>query len=319
MYPLLLKPTLKDYIWGGQKLKTEYNKQSDKSIIAESWELSCHKDGVSIISNGNLNGVSLEKYIDSDRRKILGTKCDRFDNFPILVKLIDAKNNLSIQVHPDNEYAQKNEGQYGKTEMWYIVDCEPDSFIYYGLNHDLSVDEFKEKINNNTILESLNEVRVKKGDVFFIESGTIHAICSGILLAEVQQNSNVTYRVYDYNRLGADGKPRDLHINKAIEVTNLKKQANAKTKYITEENPNYYKKLLSKCDYFSTYNIVINSKISLTTNGESFHCILCLKGNPNIIYNNFIVQIKKGQTVFMPANLGNYIIEGNSEILYITL
>lgn len=319
MYPLLLKPIIKDYIWGGQKLKTEYNKQSDKDILSESWELSCHDDGISIIGNGELSGTSLQDYINTDRKNILGTKCNNFNYFPILVKLIDAKDNLSIQVHPDNEYALINEGQYGKTEMWYIIDCEPDSYIYYGFNRDLSKDEFKERINNNTFLETLNKVKVKKGDVFFIEAGTLHAICSGILLAEVQQNSNVTYRIYDYNRLGNDGMPRKLHIDKAVEVTNLKKQANAKTKYITEENPNYYKKLLSKCDYFSTYNIVINSKISLTTNGESFHCILCLKGNPNIIYNDFIVQIIKGQTVFMPANLGNYIIEGNSEILYITL
>lgn len=319
MYPLILRPILKDYIWGGQRLKTEYNKQSDKSVIAESWELSCHKDGISIISNGELSGVSLEEYINSDRRNILGVKCERFDNFPILVKLIDAKNNLSIQVHPDNEYALKNEGQYGKKEMWYIVDCELDSYIYYGLNQDLSVDEFKEKINNNTILESLNAVKVQKGDVFFIESGTLHAICSGILLAEVQQNSNVTYRVYDYNRPGADGKPRDLHINKAVEVTNLKKQVTEKTKYTTEETPDYCKHLLSKCDYFSTYNIIIKSKMNLITNGESFHCVLCLNGNPNIIYNDFNVQIKKGQTIFIPANLGIYTIEGKCELLFITL
>lgn len=319
MYPLVLKPTLKDYIWGGRKLKTDYNKQSDKNIVAESWELSCHKDGISIINNGELKGVSLEKYINSDRRKILGSKCDKFDNFPILVKLIDAKNNLSIQVHPDDEYAQKNEGQYGKKEMWYIIDCNPDSYIYYGLNKDLSIDEFQERIKNNTILESLNKVNVKKGDVFFIEPGTLHSICGGILLAEVQQNSNVTYRVYDYNRVGPDGNYRDLHINNAVEVANLRKQSNSYTSCIEEINPDYCKKLLSKCEYFSAYHIAIDNKIELIANGESFHCILCLNGSTDIIYKDTNMQIMKGQTVFIPAGLGAYKIQGACEILFITL
>lgn len=319
MYPLLLKPTIKDYIWGGQKLKTEYNKQSDKNVLAESWELSCHKDGLSIINNGVLSGMSLEDYINSDRKNILGTKCEKFEYFPILVKLIDAKDNLSIQVHPDNEYALKNEGQYGKTEMWYIVDCEPNSFIYYGFNRDLTNNEFIERIKNNSFLETLNAVKVKKGDVFFIESGTLHAICSGILLAEVQQNSNITYRVYDYNRLGIDGKPRELHIEKSVEVANLNKQNTEIAKYIAEENFDYYKRLLLKCDYFSTYNISIYNKINLSANGESFHCILCLNGESNIISDEVNLKINKGQTVFIPAKLGNYTIEGKSEILFITL
>lgn len=319
MYPLLLKPAIKDYIWGGQKLKTGYNKESDKDTLAESWELSCHRDGLSIISNGELSGTSLEDFINTDRRNILGTKCDKFEYFPILVKLIDAKDNLSIQVHPDNEYAIKNEGQYGKTEMWYVVDCEPDSFIYYGFNRDLSKDEFKERIKNNTLLETLNAVNVKKGDVFFIEAGTLHSICSGILLAEVQQSSNVTYRIYDYNRLGNDSNLRELHIEKAVEVTDLKKQSTEDVRYILEENSDYCKKLLSKCEYFSTYNIVIKNGISLSADGESFHCILCLDGELIIKYKDTDLSFYKGQTVFIPANLGNYRIEGQGEVLFITL
>lgn len=319
MYPLLLKPVIKDYIWGGQKLKTEYNKQSYKDVLAESWELSCHEDGISIIGNGEFSGTSLEDYINTDRKNILGTKCDNFNYFPILVKLIDAKDNLSIQVHPDNEYALKNEGQHGKSEMWYIIDCEPDSFIYYGFNKDLSIDEFKDKIKNNTLLETLNAVMVKKGDVFFIEAGTLHAICSGILLAEVQQNSNVTYRIYDYNRLGNDGAPRELHIGKAIEVIDLKKQYTKDVQYTLEENYDYCKRLLSKCDYFSTYNIVIKNCINLSADSESFHCILCLNGDLNIKYIDSNLSLNKGQTVFIPANLGNYKIEGQGEVLFITL
>jgi len=319
MYPILLSPTIKDYMWGGQKLKTDYGKQSDYSILAESWELSCHNDGMSIISNGELKGTSLQDYINMDSRKILGTKCDKFGYFPILVKLIDAKDNLSIQVHPDNEYALKNEGQYGKTEMWYVVDCEPDSFIYYGFSRDLSVDEFVKRIENNTFLEILNKVKVNKGDVFYIQSGTLHAICSGILLAEVQQNSNITYRIYDYNRKGANGKPRELHVKKAVDVINLKKQELQSISFNYEETQNYSKQLLSKCEYFTTQNIKIKNEIDLIADGESFHCLLCLDGNLNILSETSSVQLKKGQTAFIPANLGSYKLQGISELLFITL
>ena len=319
MYPLLLYPTIKDYIWGGQKLKTDYGKQSNYNKLAESWELSCHDDGMSIISNGELRGTALQDYINTDREKILGTKCGKFEYFPILVKLIDAKDNLSIQVHPDNEYALKNEGQYGKAEMWYIVDCEPDSFIYYGFNRDLSVDEFLKKIDTNTFLETLNAVKVKKGDVFNIQSGTLHAICSGILLAEIQQNSNVTYRIYDYNRLDNNGEPRELHVNKAVDVVNLKKQELQVNTNINEENGDYSKQLLSKCEYFTTHNIKIKDEINLIANGETFHCLLCLDGNLNIFSGTSSVQLKKGQTVFIPANLGPYRLQGISELLFITV
>ncbi len=319
LYPLILKPTIKDYIWGGQKLKTEYNKYSEHNKLAESWELSCHKDGMSIIDNGEFCGLSLQDYINRDRKGILGTKCCKSEYFPILVKLIDAKDNLSIQVHPDNEYALTNEGQYGKTEMWYIIDCKPGSIIYYGLNRDLSRTEFIEKIKNNTFLDTLNAVKVKKGDVFLIESGTIHAICSNTLIAEIQQNSNITYRIYDYNRCGNDGKPRDLHIEKALDVTSLKKQKLQAEIYDIEETTYYSKQKLVECDYFTTYKVAINKEINLTADGETFHCLLCLDGILDIHYNNSNISFKKGQTIFIPANMGNYKIKGIGEILFVTL
>ncbi len=319
MYPMILKPTIKDYIWGGNRLKTEYNKQSDGSILAESWELSCHKEGMSVINNGVLSGTPLHNYISSDKVKILGEMSKKFEDLPILVKLIDAKDNLSIQVHPDNNYALKNEGQYGKTEMWYILDCEPNSFIYYGLNRNLKPGEFTERIKNNLLLETLNVVKVKKGDVFFIEPGTVHAICGGILLAEIQQNSNITYRIYDYNRLGNDGRPRELHISKALDVTNMKKLNLNPPESIAEENINYKKRLLSKCDYFTVYNIRINGEISLLADGESFHCILCLEGSPELYHGKHLIRMLKGQTIFIPANMGSYKIVGNCELLFISL
>ena len=216
---LKLKPACKDYLWGGHRLVDEYNVDYDGEILAEAWELSCHPDGPSMIMNGPYEGKSLREYLDIVGMEALGTHCRRFREFPILTKFIDARDNLSIQVHPNNGFALQNEGQYGKTEMWYVLDAEEGAFLYYGFKREITREEFARRIEENTLLEVLNAVPVKKGDVLFIESGTLHAIGKGILIAEIQQNSNVTYRVYDYGRVGKDGKKRDLHIEKALAVT----------------------------------------------------------------------------------------------------
>ena len=216
---LKLKPSCKDYLWGGHRLVDEYNIEYDGEILAEAWELSCHPDGPSMIMNGPYAGKTLQEYLDIEGMEVLGTHCRRFREFPILTKFIDARDNLSIQVHPSNGFALQNEGQYGKTEMWYVLDAEEGAFLYYGFKEEITREEFAQRIKENTLLEVLNAVPVKKGDVLFIESGTLHAIGKGILIAEIQQNSNVTYRVYDYGRVGKDGKKRDLHIEKALAVT----------------------------------------------------------------------------------------------------
>lgn len=208
---LKLKPSCKDYIWGGSRLKKEYGIGYDGEVLAEAWELSCHPDGPSYIVNSRYAGKTLQQYIDEEGKEVLGTHCRRFRDFPILTKFIDAKDNLSIQVHPDNRYALKNEGQYGKTEMWYVMDAGKDAFLYYGFKKEISREEFARRIQEDTLLEVLNAVPVQKGDVLFIESGTIHAIGKNILIAEIQQNSNITYRVYDYGRVGKDEKKRPAH------------------------------------------------------------------------------------------------------------
>ena len=213
---LKLKPECKDYIWGGEKLRTEFGIESGLKPLAEAWVLSCHKDGPSTIVNGPDAGLTLPQYIEKHGRGVLGGNCARFEDFPILTKFIDAKDNLSIQVHPSNEYALEHEGQYGKTEMWYVLEAEPDACLYYGFQRDISKEEYKARIENNTLTEVLNAAPVKKGDVFFIPAGTLHAICKGIVVAEIQQNSNVTYRVYDYARRGAGGQLRQLHIDQAL-------------------------------------------------------------------------------------------------------
>lgn len=303
-----LKPAFKDYIWGGTRLRDDFGKECDYDKVAESWELSCHKDGASVVENGEYAGLTLAEYIEKAGRSVLGTDCEKFDNFPILIKLIDAKDNLSVQVHPDNEYARRVEGEYGKTEMWYVVDCDLGATLLYGFKHEISKEEFAARIADNTLLEVTNAVPVKKGDVFFIEAGTLHAIGKGILIAEIQQNSNTTYRIYDYGRVGNDGKPRELHVEKAKDVTNLC-PAKQYPETPVEEKDGYKIKLLSSCEYFTTYRVDVETKAVLEADEKSFNSVLMLEGKAEIIADD-IVKAKKGDSIFIPAGTGKYAVEG---------
>lgn len=309
MKALKLLPSCKSYIWGGRKLITDFNKTFEGELLAETWELSCHKDGTSIIGSGSFNGKSLSEYINEQGKDILGNNCKRFDEFPILIKLIDAKESLSIQVHPSNEYALKNEGQYGKTEMWYIVDCGKDSSLYYGLSKEVTKDELKNRIENNTLLEVLNEVKVKKGDVFFIDAGTIHAIGKDIVIAEIQQNSNVTYRVYDFGRVGADGKGRELHINKALEVSDLKPVGKIKD----------FKPHIGECEYFTVDKLDINGDFKCNADSSSFHSLLIIEGEGSLFMEGEELKVVKGDSIFIPANSGEYNLIGRFTVLHTTV
>lgn len=310
---LKLRPSYKDYLWGGHRLVEKYNKEFDGDILAESWELSCHPDGPSYVVNGSYAGKTLQEYIDLEGKKVLGNNCQKFEEFPILAKFIDAKDNLSIQVHPDNEYALKNEGQYGKTEMWYIMDCEEGAFLYYGFKKEVSKEEFEERIKTDTLLEVLNAVPVHKGDVLFIEAGTIHAIGKGIVIAEIQQNSNVTYRVYDFGRVGKDGKKRELHIDKAVEVTNRVPISRNNTCY-----PH-----IASCDYFTVDCLNMDGKLMSSMKGsvgeESFASILIMEGEGTISCGGETIPYRKGDSFFMSAGSGEYEISGECEALITTV
>ena len=312
MSVLKLKPSCKDYLWGGHRLVEEYGKEYDGEILAETWELSCHPDGPSTIVNGAYAGKTLEEYIEAEGKEVLGTNCRRFRDFPILTKFIDAKQDLSIQVHPDNRYALKNEGQYGKTEMWYVVDAGKEAFLYYGFKKEVSKEEFARRIREDTLLEVLNAVPVQKGDVLFIESGTIHAIGKDILIAEIQQNSNVTYRVYDYGRVGKDGKKRDLHIEKAIAVTNRVPLIKSRSSY-----PH-----VADCDYFTVDKLNLDGRMMCRVEGtvseESFVSILILDGEGVVSCGNK-VSYQKGDSLFLPAGSGAYVIEGICDALITTI
>ena len=308
-----LKPACKDYLWGGHRLVEEFGVDYDGDILAEAWELSCHPDGPSIIDNGKYKGKSLQEYIDQEGMEVLGTNCRRFREFPILTKFIDARDNLSIQVHPDNAYALKNENQYGKTEMWYVLDAQEDAFLYYGFKEEISKEEFAQRIKDNTLTEVLNAVPVVKGDVLFIESGTLHAIGKGILIAEIQQNSNVTYRIYDYGRKGADGKERDLHIEQALEVTNRTP--------IRKSGQDYPH--VGNCDYFTVDKLNLDGNTMSHAQGsvgtQSFLSILILDGQGTIRCQGEVLPYKKGDSFFLPAGSGDWQIEGVCDALLTTI
>ena len=311
-YPIKLTAVCKDYIWGGSRLREEYEKIADSDKIAESWELSCHKDGESVIANGEFAGTTLTEFIEKAGKEVLGEKCCKFEYFPILIKLIDAKDKLSVQVHPDNEYAKRVEGGYGKTEMYYVVDCEPGAEVLYGFKHNVSREEFERRIKDNTLLEVINSVKVHKGDVFFIEAGTLHAIGKGILIAEIQQNSNITYRIFDYGRVGADGNPRQLHIDKAVDVTDLTPpKYSCKPMGKEEVKYGYTEQLLSKCEYFRVKKLNVQEECTLKAENDSFNSILVLDGEGELDG----VKLKKGESCFIPSGYGKYNFVGKAEII----
>lgn len=314
-----LTAPLKDYIWGGQTLKNSYNKVSDLSKVSESWELSCHKDGVSVILNGDYAGKLLTELI-ADHPEVCGTAAENFDSFPILIKLIDAADNLSVQVHPDNEYALRVEGEYGKTEVWYVLEAEEGATLIYGFAKDMTREEFAKHIEDQTLQTVLNHVPVKAGDVFFIQSGTLHGIGKGIVIAEIQQNSNTTYRVDDYGRVGADGKPRDLHVEKALEVTTLTRPENT-GKPLGEpvQKDGYCQTLLSSCVYFTVNRYEIDQKAPLCCDDRSFHAITVVDGEMTLSYGDESFSLIKGESAFVAASTGDYQLIGKGTALVSTI
>lgn len=307
-YPMKLIPTAVEAVWGGKRLMNEkWKKHTLGENIAESWELSCHEKGLSVIANGEYSSRKLEGVLQKNPQ-FLGTKAREFPFFPILVKLIDSKDNLSIQVHPDDEYALKNEGEYGKTEMWYIVEAKAGSGVYCGFKEPISKVQLERSLKEGTVTSLLNFIEVKKGDCLFIPSGTVHAICGGILLCEVQQNSSITYRLYDYDRTDASGNKRQLHIDKGVEVADTQKVV----------KPNEFSKKLSdsvtqlaSCKYFTTYEIKCEEEYSFDVGSESFVSLTVVEGSGAIMADGNCISLDLGDTVFLPAGIGKTALYGN--------
>lgn len=313
MKPFLLRPVTKDYIWGGTRLREEFGKESDSERIAESWELSCHPDGECIIASGEYSGMKLSEFV---RRypAAVGKNFRSEDRFPVLVKLIDAKSDLSIQVHPDDKYAMAHEGDSGKTEMWYIIEAEEGAGIVYGFREKLTSGQFRQAIDENSLMDKVKRVPVKAGDVFFIKPGTLHAIGKGIVLVEIQQSSNVTYRVYDYGRPGADGKPRELHIDKAVEVTDTTPSQLFEKGNIIRK-PGGSIQLLFSCEYFSAALINVSGEWSFSQEKDSFFHLLAVSGEGTADIGGEHFIIKKGTGIFVPAGEYECSIKGNCSLI----
>lgn len=317
-YPLRMKPVFKDYIWGGNTLKKLYKKDSPYKITAESWEVADHADGKSVVVGGSYDGKTLSELVKEFGKDFVGELCEcENDEFPLMLKIIDAKDSLSVQVHPDDAYAAEQGGNcQAKTEMWYILDAEAKSDLVYGFNKDITTEEFATSIKNGTLIDNLNFVPAEEGDAFFIEGGTVHAIGKGLLIAEIQQNSNTTYRVYDWDRVGADGKPRQLHVQQALEVSLTDSSVgNEKMPALTVETEDYKRTFIACCKYFATEKVQTEEFSTEETDGRSFHIILFTKKEAEIECESGAFEAQAGDAFVIPASLGEYKINGECEYL----
>lgn len=311
--PFKLKPYIYEIIWGGTRLLDDYNMTTDKKNAAEAWVLSCHEAGQSVVDGGCFDGRALGD-VCADNPSLCGKNAADCERFPILIKFIDARDNLSVQVHPTAEYCERTGKGESKTECWYILDCDEDAHLILGFKEEITREQFRTAVENGTLTEYIKEVPVKKGDFFFIESGTLHAICKGILIAEVQQSSNTTYRVFDYNRLGFDGKPRELHVNDAVAVTKCEPYS---SEYNCKADKLYtnQKQLLTDCPLFKVWETPVNGHFEDNADGDSFVSLLVLEGEGALESGDCSLALKKGESVFVPASTGAYTLSGNMKIL----
>ena len=320
-FPLTFSPILKERIWGGNKLTTVFKKGSEKTGIGESWELSDVEGDISIVLNGPLEGKSLKNLIQTYKGKLVGEKVyDAFGNsFPILIKYIDAKTPLSIQVHPSNKLAKMRHNSFGKNEMWYIMEAEEHAELIVGFNQELTQESYKRKLDEGQILEVLNTEEISKGDTFYIPTGRVHAIGSGVVLAEIQQTSDVTYRIYDYKRVDVKtGKERELHTEWALDAIDYKLHDIYKTSYTLKENESSE---LVYSPYFKTNIIQLKGTINKDYSSlDSFVIYMCVEGNAEIKCGHQTYQLNLGQTMLLPATIENIeLVSNNAKLLEVFL
>jgi mannose-6-phosphate isomerase len=314
-YPLQFIPILKERIWGGTQLKNQLNKPILSDKTGESWEISSVPNDVSVVSNGLYNGKSLNELIETFSTQLLGTRVfEQFGNqFPLLFKFIDAQQDLSIQLHPNDELAKKRHDSFGKTEMWYVMQAEEGARMIVGFKEKSSSKEYLENLNNKTLLTILDTQTVKEGDVFFLETGTIHAIGAGIVVAEIQQTSDITYRVYDFDRVDADGIPRELHVDLALDAINYDVVA-AKRSYSKVQNS---VNEVVDCPYFTTNYIEITDRVAMTSNPSTFKVLMGVSGDFELLMNNVTYTYSKGDTLLIPAGAPNFELKGTASVLEI--
>ncbi len=321
--PFRLKPAGKDYLWGGERLNDDFAKGIALNPLAETWECSTHPHGISIVDSGRFKDRLLSEVL-KEHPEFLGRHAEGKNNFPVLIKLIDAKKDLSVQVHPDDQYAFKHEnGQNGKTEFWYVLDAVRDAHIIYGLHHDCDRNTIRKSIEDGTFEYYLQKIPVKQDDLFLIRAGTIHAIGAGTLIAEIQQSSDLTYRLYDYNREGKNAQKRELHIKKALDVADLKAmQEPQQPMRVLNYSAGCAVELLARCEYFQVERVLINterirSMVSYQTDDLSFKVLLCVGGCGIVGFGNQSLPFFRGDCIFVPANSVELKLHGRAQLLSI--
>lgn len=323
----MLKPATKDYLWGGGKLKDDYGKETNCYPVAETWECSTHPDGQSIVASGADKGKPLgellqdhPEYLGEHSLQTTGGKAE----LPILIKLVDAKQDLSVQVHPDDEYALKYENSLGKTEMWYVLYAQKGAELTCGFNQDVDKDCIKQALAEGTIKKYLNHVPVHKNDLFFVEAGTVHALGKGVVVAEIQENSNLTYRLYDYERIDKNGKQRELHVDKAMDVINMRSSSVPRQPMrVLRYKKGCASELLIRCKYFQAERWLLNTEVhreltGFQTNSNSFHALLCTEGCGVLFGENLLLNFFKGDCIFVPADSIPLKLHGKAQLLKIS-
>lgn len=315
LYPMLMKPVYKETIWGGNRLKRDYSKTEAPDLTAESWELSAIEESESRIANGIYAGMSINDIAKLGKERFWGNKCNN-ERFPMLVKLIDANDNLSVQVHPSDEHVLPELGEQGKAEMWYILEAKDDACLYLGFSKRVDRETLRRSCEDGSVLDLLNCVKVSRGDVFFIPPGTVHAIGKGLTLAEIQQSSDTTFRIFDFHRTDANGKPRELHWARAMDVIDCSPlvpercRANSITLF-----PEFTLSELFSCKYFRSFQLRVRTSAKLGCDGSSFRNLLCVEGNGVIVHDDIEYPIFLGQSYFLPAGMGQFEIKGSCTLL----
>lgn len=319
LYPLIFEPVLKERIWGGTTLHAKYGRELPSDKVGESWDVACHKNGMSKISNGELKGKTLKEVIDEYGKDLLGKDLQdkHIKKFPLLIKILDATDVLSVQVHPDDEYAKVHEnGELGKTEMWYIIDAKPGAKLVYGVKEDTTKEQFEKSIKAGKLEEYLNTIDVAPGDVVYIPAGMVHAIGAGILICEVQQNSDTTYRVYDWNRVDDTGKARELHIKQALDVIDFEgKHSTEKVMGLSRQKGESQVTYYVANKYFAMEKLDVIHELEQQVNGERFFILTVVEGEGKIVYFGGTQEFKAGQSIMIPACMKDYTIEGNCTII----
>lgn len=319
--PFRLKPAGKDYLWGGSRLNDDFSKGIAMTPLAETWECSTHPDGPSVVDSGEFAGRSLSEVL-SEHPEFLGSHPRTEGELPILIKLIDAKKDLSVQVHPDDEYAMQHEnGSLGKTEMWYVMDAAKDARLVYGFYHDMDRETLRKSLETGTVEKYLQKIPIQKDDVFYIEAGMVHAIGAGALIAEIQENSNLTYRLYDYNRMDKNGNKRELHVEKALAVANLKSAVEPRQPMrLLKYHRGCASELLCRCKYFQVERMLLNTEqykelVDFQTQENTFQVLLCTEGCGVLCGQDTMLNFFKGDCIFVPANSVPLKLHGKAQLL----